>query len=381
MRNCVCGSAIHDGGALCGECSALNELGLAAGATLDEVKTAYRMLVKVWHPDRFQSDQKLAHEAETKLKALNRAFSYLTAEGYKGGGGSRGGAGHAPGSGEGPGTGAAETRTTAAGSTTRARPQRSTKVRASRVKQRSKPGFGKRLVLRLLVLVVLLGIWAFFMRIADAYVAADPTMGRYYVGFKTKLKSDFEDVWQRTWGDLEQRLHGILGGGPGTVPKAAPMGSEQAARAPEPGATAPASAGKHAAMNQPATPVRLLPYVTVGLTREEVVSVQGEPTASSDDKLMYNRSEVELKDGKVVGWKIDPRSPLRVKLWPEGTVDTGLRFFTVGSSKDEVLVVQGTPTAFSDDRFEYGGSAVYFRQNLVVGWKNEPGSVQLRTER
>jgi hypothetical protein len=127
--------------------------------------------------------------------------------------------------------------------------------------------------------------------------------------------------------------------------------------------------------------MRLLPDVTLGLTRDEVIAAQGEPTSSTRDKLMYNESELDLKDGKVVGWKVDPRSPLRVKVWPEGPVDSSLRSFTVGSTKDEVLVVEGTPTSFSQDRFDYGRSAVYFRDGRVVAWKDGPGSVPLRTER
>jgi hypothetical protein len=143
---------------------------------------------------------------------------------------------------------------------------------------------------------------------------------------------------------------------------------------------ASASGEKHSAVKTPSAPLRLLPYVTLGLTRDEVISAQGEPTSSTNDKLMYNASELDLKDGKVVGWKIDPRSPLRVKLWPEGPVDTSLRVFTVGSTRDEVLVVEGTPTSFSQDRFDYGSSVVYFRDGRVVAWKNGRGSAPLRAE-
>jgi hypothetical protein len=114
------------------------------------------------------------------------------------------------------------------------------------------------------------------------------------------------------------------------------------------------------------------------MTRDEVEEAQGAPTSTSDGKLMYGASELDLKDGHVVGWKIDARSQLRVKIWPEGPVDTSLRFFTNGSTKDEVLVVQGTPTSFTQDRFEYGSSVVYFREGRVVVWRS--GSVRLRAE-
>jgi hypothetical protein len=86
-----------------------------------------------------------------------------------------------------------------------------------------------------------------------------------------------------------------------------------------------------------------------------------------------------LKNGKVAGWKIDPAvAKLRVKLWPDAAVDTTVQYFTVDSPKNVVLVVQGTPTTFTDNVFAYGNSEVYFRNNRVVSWKNDPGSVPLR---
>jgi hypothetical protein len=86
-----------------------------------------------------------------------------------------------------------------------------------------------------------------------------------------------------------------------------------------------------------------------------------------------------LKNGSVTGWKIDPVSnPIRVKLWPEHPVDTSQEYFTIDSTMDDVLVIQGTPTAFSNDKFEYGGSEVDFKRNRVVGWKNDLGSIPLK---
>ena len=115
-----------------------------------------------------------------------------------------------------------------------------------------------------------------------------------------------------------------------------------------------------------------------------VIAAQGEPTSSISDKLIYNESELDLKDGKVVGWKIDPRSPLRVKLWPEGPVDTGLRFFTVGSdARMRCWWCKGTPSSFSQDRFDYGSSAVYFSRRsgcCLEEWARR-GSVRGRSGR
>lgn len=54
-------------------------LGLKAGASLDEIKQAYRDLVKVWHPDRFGHDERLRLIAQDKLKEINGAYEFLQA--------------------------------------------------------------------------------------------------------------------------------------------------------------------------------------------------------------------------------------------------------------------------------------------------------------
>ncbi|HEY6223163.1 MAG TPA: J domain-containing protein, partial [Gemmatimonadales bacterium] len=52
-------------------------LGLAPGATPDEVKTAYRDLVKVWHPDRFPDSERLREKAQRQLQLYNEAYELL----------------------------------------------------------------------------------------------------------------------------------------------------------------------------------------------------------------------------------------------------------------------------------------------------------------
>ncbi len=47
------------------------------GASLSEAKLSYRDLVRVWHPDRFQSDDRLRRRCEEKVKLLNEAFRIL----------------------------------------------------------------------------------------------------------------------------------------------------------------------------------------------------------------------------------------------------------------------------------------------------------------
>jgi DnaJ domain len=53
-------------------------LGVAEGASPQELKAAYRDLAKVWHPDRFAHDPRLQQKAQEKLKEINEAYEQLT---------------------------------------------------------------------------------------------------------------------------------------------------------------------------------------------------------------------------------------------------------------------------------------------------------------
>jgi hypothetical protein len=52
-------------------------LELEPGASSEELKRAYRDLVKVWHPDRFVDDPQLQQKALEKLKEINEAYARL----------------------------------------------------------------------------------------------------------------------------------------------------------------------------------------------------------------------------------------------------------------------------------------------------------------
>src|SRR5580658_3708421 len=83
MNVCLCGIEAEEGSALCARCAALRILELPASAMPEEIKAAYHLLVKVWHPDRFQGDKKLSVAAEEKLKAINSAYLTLTSPAEK----------------------------------------------------------------------------------------------------------------------------------------------------------------------------------------------------------------------------------------------------------------------------------------------------------
>ena len=52
-------------------------LGVSENAELQELKTVYRNLIKVWHPDKFHDSPDLAADAEVKSKHIIEAYHFL----------------------------------------------------------------------------------------------------------------------------------------------------------------------------------------------------------------------------------------------------------------------------------------------------------------
>lgn len=46
-------------------------------ASEEEIRQAYRDMVKVWHPDRFSHDQRLQQKANQKIKEINNAYEQI----------------------------------------------------------------------------------------------------------------------------------------------------------------------------------------------------------------------------------------------------------------------------------------------------------------
>ncbi len=52
-------------------------LGVDEKATLSELKSVYRALIKEWHPDKFQEHEEEKHAAEEKSKHIISAYHFL----------------------------------------------------------------------------------------------------------------------------------------------------------------------------------------------------------------------------------------------------------------------------------------------------------------
>lgn len=353
MNFCSCGNAIDQDDTQCGRCTALQALGLDARADHEDVERTYRILVKVWHPDRFQSDPKVRAEADEKLKSINAAYSYLNSEaGQKRGTPPP----DAERSEEPRAEGASGANTVALGA------QKADKRTAT----------ASSLLLRLMMLACVLIVMAVVLLGADSYLSTNAQTAGSYARFKSQMLyglavaknnalNGFEGKWRRKDSSPAS-------------PPAATQGDEGRAEA--------SAQGKDANPNAP-VPVNMptikMPYVTVGLTRDEVAGVMGMPVSSTESEMAYHGAHFYLHNNAVVGWRIDSPAELQhVRLFPNGHVDPALRTFTFGSSRNDVIAVQGTPTLLTENKLAYGGSEVFLEGGRVVGWNDNHASTRLR---
>jgi hypothetical protein len=365
MNTCMCGKPIDTIGTTCSRCGALQTLGLEMHASTAEIESTYTTLVKVWHPDRFQTDPKMKGAAEEKLKEINAAHDYLTSQPLV----------ESPverpqrivEEQESPDEFDEEPRSAFIPSESSAEEPEEVRRIMKRLNRRSRP---KTLVKVMFLLTAIAGVGLVVFSL-DWFLSANSSTSRGYDQFKAEIAQDL-------------RAKGIL---PSSVSDAQASKDENTQQPEQPVAPAVVPAGGPAAKADSSSGAHgtakatngAKPYVTSGLTPTEVLSILGNPTSSSGEKMFYKGSEIDFRNGQVAGWKIDPKTaPIRVKLWPTAAPVPGVTTFAVGSSKSDVIAVQGTPTLFSDSQFGYGSSLVFFQNDKVVSWKEDPRSVRLR---
>jgi hypothetical protein len=357
---CACGALADTFGGLCDRCASLQTLGLATHAMPEEIESTYLTLVKVWHPDRFAHDPRLRRDAEEKLKEINAAHDYLLTHPKQ--------------------------------EPTRAAPRPEEPIipvrpfdssvgvefegeeteEIRKIFRRRQKSNAPAILLKVGFALGAIAILALVWLTGDSILSGNSLTARSWDELKSEVKHDMAVHLESSSSSPTQQ------------PVAAATPAPSAPIPDVPPATAAVRPVKQAVPHgKPIGQVRSpqtgpKPYITAGLTPTEVLTALGKPTASSGEKMFYNNSEIDFKDGQVSGWKIDPASPVRVKLWSDSASAPGLTTFGVGSTKSDVIALQGTPTLFSDKEFGYGNSRVYFQNNRVVRWKQDPGSVNLR---
>src|SRR5258708_15586396 len=59
-----------------------HELEVGPFSSKEEVREAYKLLVNVWHPDRFENNPDLRARAEERFKRINAAYSQIQDAGF-----------------------------------------------------------------------------------------------------------------------------------------------------------------------------------------------------------------------------------------------------------------------------------------------------------
>ena len=345
---CACGMVSDTFGGMCDRCASLQSLGLATHATSEEIENTYMILVKVWHPDRFTQNPKHRKDAEEKLKEINSAHDYLLSH---------------PKQEARPAERPSIPERPFVASDADLEGEETEEIRRIlRRRQKSNiPGILLKVGFALGAFAVIALLWV----TGDAFLSSNQLTARAWDQLKLEVQHDVAVHFGSSAAEQSQNVV------PAPVPAPTAAPSQTASQPP----LARAAIGV-APARVPHT-VAAKPYITAGLSPTEVISVLGNPTSSTGEKMFYGRSEIDFRNGQVSGWKIDPAAPIRVKLWSESPSVPGLSTFGAGSTKSDVIALQGTPTLFSESEFGYGDSRIYFQNNRVASWKDS-GSVPLR---
>jgi curved DNA-binding protein CbpA len=120
---------------------------------------------------------------------------------------------------------------------------------------------------------------------------------------------------------------------------------------------------------------RLLDTFDYGDSKERVREVQGVPDEEGERVLRYGSSLVFFRHGYVTGW-VDRLPALSVRKLP--TLEpVRLDWFHLGSSRQDVVLAQGSPLLFTPFTYSFGTSTVSFDRGVVSSWSE--GDVPLRT--
>jgi phage baseplate assembly protein gpV len=342
-------------------------LGVEPGASLEEVKEAHRDLVKVWHPDRFADDPRLQRKAQEKLKDINQAYEQILPDALP--------AlpdpavePHWPESRFAPEVRNQGPDATAADSEPPPEPVR------------RRWGFSPQVAAAFALLGVTALIVVAVARNDDAHrtTAADSSSSRETTD---ALEDAPIEVPTFTLGSTQEEVLSVQG-----TPTSVEGGRwlyelssvEFAGGKVEGYANVSRNLHVRVEPSSDAAGARARGTFTLGSTEDEVLAVEGTPTSVEGRRWRYDSSSVDFVDGKVESYD-NAAHNLHVRVNPksDASVARARGTFTLGSTEDEVLAVQGTPTSIEGERWTYDSSSVSFSNGRVEAYANETQTLHL----
>jgi curved DNA-binding protein CbpA len=126
---------------------------------------------------------------------------------------------------------------------------------------------------------------------------------------------------------------------------------------------------------------------SIGATKVEVTSIQGTPTAIADYNILnqevwtYGRSTINFSRGRMDGYA-NYGGNLKVSLIKETEIQYSDRY-TIGSTKSDVLLIQGTPTqivnykVLNQETWSYGISTIGFENGRLREYANYGNNLRI----
>jgi hypothetical protein len=325
-------------------------LGLEYGASPDQVKQAYKSFVKTWHPDRFPRGSHQQQRAQEKLKDVNTAYRRIrncwAAPVFEARRESAEAAGPEEHKQQRGGPHTAGTRPPGPAFQVQEAFKRILSLFYGSL---SKTSEQKRRTFRpWMLLLLILSLVIALIKIEPSYLPEKRTQPS---PSRTAVSS--LPVW------------------PTSLP---PVGPEQTPSSEAPRSTLPLPPQNRDEDIAPSEAEHLTgdrPFFTVGSSKAEVFRVQGKPAKVYGQKWVYGLSDVTFREGRV--WRYHNfDGTLRVRMLPMASTEDRYdsEFFSLGSTKDEVLRAQGTPTMVEGNKWSYGFSEIYFKGGMVTGFNN-----------
>ena len=120
-------------------------------------------------------------------------------------------------------------------------------------------------------------------------------------------------------------------------------------------------------------------YFTIGSSKGEVQAVQGTPTSIVGDTWYYGYSSITFYKERVKGYS-NTSENLRVNLTTQIGPERPAGYFTLGSTKNEVIAVQGTPSSIVGETWYYEHSTVSFYNGRVKGYSDTSRNLKVKLE-